>query len=418
MLSINAALISRFFMYSALAFSVLWRGSDVPWRISVLQTLIFASVFFYGTDRYFAGKTIVDWRSVPKPVVVLAGFVLFTCAFAQNKGLAVDAAIQFFSLLGAFLVFTEMAGYRNEQLRLVKAVAAITTVLCGYGLLIHFNLFLFPSWELIAAYQKGNLCATFINHCHMAGWLEMAMLLMISLFFIRKRPVSAVVGLLAVLAVMVVCLVLTLSRGGWISAGAGFLFMGGTVFFKKTFHAPKRYLIYTCTALLVVCLIVLGSTTVTQRGLTVIEQESGALAGREIAWSGTMDMIRAHPLTGVGPGNYATAFTRFQPPGALLRFYKAHSDYLQFTAEMGILFIPLLVWLAVVFFKTGFARLSHPSRQTRWVTLGAMGGIVAILVHSVGDFNLQIPSNALLFTLLAALAAVPAPQTRQPKSEE
>jgi hypothetical protein len=38
-----------------------------------------------------------------------------------------------------------------------------------------------------------------------------------------------------------------------------------------------------------------------------------------------------------------------------------------------------------------------------------MAGITAILVHSFGDFNLNIPANAILFTVLAALAAAPVP---------
>jgi hypothetical protein len=38
-----------------------------------------------------------------------------------------------------------------------------------------------------------------------------------------------------------------------------------------------------------------------------------------------------------------------------------------------------------------------------------MSGITAILVHSIGDFNLHIPANALLFTILAALVVAPHP---------
>ena len=37
------------------------------------------------------------------------------------------------------------------------------------------------------------------------------------------------------------------------------------------------------------------------------------------------------------------------------------------------------------------------------ITLGAGAAIFALLVHSVFDFNLQIPSTALLFLVLAAL---------------
>jgi len=39
------------------------------------------------------------------------------------------------------------------------------------------------------------------------------------------------------------------------------------------------------------------------------------------------------------------------------------------------------------------------------LALGSGGGIFAILVHSIFDFNLQVPSNALLFLLLVAVAS-------------
>jgi hypothetical protein len=58
----------------------------------------------------------------------------------------------------------------------------------------------------------------------------------------------------------------------------------------------------------------------------------------------------------------------------------------------------LLYW----FFRTGFIRLKSRSRQTMGITLGTMGAVVAILIHSYSDGNLQIPANALLFTALAA----------------
>ncbi|MCK4389900.1 MAG: hypothetical protein KAV83_06655 [Desulfobacterales bacterium] len=43
------------------------------------------------------------------------------------------------------------------------------------------------------------------------------------------------------------------------------------------------------------------------------------------------------------------------------------------------------------------------SRLTLGITLGSLTGIVAIIVHSVGDFNLHIMANTILFTVLAGL---------------
>ena len=71
---------------------------------------------------------------------------------------------------------------------------------------------------------------------------------------------------------------------------------------------------------------------------------------------------------------------------------------------------PIVVWMIIVLYRKGFTKLKNPSRLVRGITLGAMSGITAILIHSISDFNLHIPANALLFTILAAVVVAPLPE--------
>lgn len=66
--------------------------------------------------------------------------------------------------------------------------------------------------------------------------------------------------------------------------------------------------------------------------------------------------------------------------------------------------------MIIALYRKGFKKLKNPSRLVRGITVGAMSGIAAMLIHSIGDFNLQIPADALLFTVLAALVTAPLPQ--------
>ena len=306
-----------------------------------------------------------------------------------------------------------MAKNRDVQIRLVLWVTFITLVLCLYGLLIHFEIYLMPDWLYQHMMQRGYLCATFANHNHLAGWLELALLIFTGFVFIKKRSVPITMIMICALAVMVVTLILSLSRGGWTATATGASFMLLVAVFHGSFKTPRKILPLIAGFIFIVFLGILGSAPVIERSITIIEKQADVIPARASVWKETVQMIKTFPLTGIGPGNYPIIIPRFQPPGLNNIFYEAHNDYLQFTAEMGILFIPLMLWLVVSFFKTGFNKLNHPSRQTRWITLGAMGGIVAILVHSVSDFNLQFPSNALLFTLLAAQVAAPAPALKK-----
>ncbi len=114
-----------------------------------------------------------------------------------------------------------------------------------------------------------------------------------------------------------------------------------------------------------------------------------------------MDLIKDQRFTGTGPGTYATEFPEYQPAGLGYLFRNAHNDYLHFTADMGLVLIPVILWILFVFFRLGLKNVSGQSRQTRGFALAALAAVVAILIHSISDFNLHIPANALLFTVIA-----------------
>jgi len=47
-----------------------------------------------------------------------------------------------------------------------------------------------------------------------------------------------------------------------------------------------------------------------------------------------------------------------------------------------------------------FVLAGDRSRYRRSVLLGCIGSVVAMLTHTVADFNLQIPANALVFAVI------------------
>jgi len=71
-------------------------------------------------------------------------------------------------------------------------------------------------------------------------------------------------------------------------------------------------------------------------------------------------------------------------------------------------------WSFVVFAAVRAIRLfvSVHSPEQRGILLACIGAILAILIHSLMDFNLQIPSNAaLFFTFVGISLAMPLPES-------
>jgi O-antigen ligase len=325
---------------------------------------------------------------------------------SPHPALAVQGLLMLITYLGFFFLVVMSVRTRGEQRLLVWVIAGTAGFLCVVGLLELYDVVVFSWWDYAAetfnAYSD-SLSGVYVNRNHMAGFLEMAIPMMLILFITRSRSLEARILLVLAAVFLVVCQGLTLSRGGWAGTAGALVFMAVALLLKKGF-AHKRLVGGLLAGAVVTGAIVLASTPVVDRAATLTESgiEQG-IAHRQNVWKGVRLMIQDNLASGTGPGTFEVAYPRYQQPGYTILVIYAHNDYLQFTAEAGILFVPLMLWLVFLFFRAGFAKLRSPSRQTAGIALGCMAGVVAILIHSYSDGNLHIPANALVFTTLSAL---------------
>lgn len=127
-------------------------------------------------------------------------------------------------------------------------------------------------------------------------------------------------------------------------------------------------------------------------------------SGRIQFWQIALGAVEARPWLGSGFGTFDDVSVIGRPaelPAG--RIERAHNDYLEFAAELGI---PLtVVWITIL------ASLLLAVRQ-RWRTDDrhapyaalALAAAASLALHSVVDFPLQVPANAFLFACLLALA--------------
>jgi tetratricopeptide (TPR) repeat protein len=118
----------------------------------------------------------------------------------------------------------------------------------------------------------------------------------------------------------------------------------------------------------------------------------------------THEMGRAYPYTGTGLGTFEFVFPRYQDSQVETLFDYAHNDWVQLFAETG--------WVGFLIISGGFIWFMGFS-LARWrkrrdplavgIGLGGMGALVSIAVHSLSEFNLHLPANALLLALILPL---------------
>ena len=116
-------------------------------------------------------------------------------------------------------------------------------------------------------------------------------------------------------------------------------------------------------------------------------------------------MVRDFPVFGVGLGSWPEVFPHYARPPWLPTFWNAtHNDYVQLGAETGLIGFGLVAW----FFAATLGRVWRGMRlirpEARVLVAGCLAGLSAAGVHEFFDFPLQIPANALLFTILLGIA--------------
>jgi O-antigen ligase len=136
------------------------------------------------------------------------------------------------------------------------------------------------------------------------------------------------------------------------------------------------------------------------------ELERDGFGDRVGVWDDAREIVRAYPLSGTGLNTFGTAMLFHQRRNLGEHFEEAHNDYLQLAAEGGWLVgLPALALIVVTALEIRRRCAGHHERTTmRWTRIGAIAGLLTMALQETGEFSLQMPGNAALFCVLAAMA--------------
>jgi len=397
----------RLCLYLLLIFTPLARGSVQGWAITTIHFISLIALSAFLIDKTLYGGW--EWIKTPlnKPILALMILCGISFSFSVYKYTSFWAMMLLMNYIIIFYLVIHTIRTQTQLIKLVYILIGIGIFLTIFGLFKKIGLNPFPWWHYPEIKSEMyRLSATFGNANHLAGYMEMTLLLILGLLLSGFRGINRAVLAGSILLFMV-AVTLSLSRGAWVSALAGLLFMI-SISFSKHFSQKKWLFIPLIIGLLVVGLVVLSYTPTVKRvgAITEFEQATN-FQSRIYAWRGIINMIKDYPFFGTGPGTFAIIFTQYQPPGLPMRYFYAHNDYLHLAAEMGLPAAGVIIWFILMFYRAGIKTLTRGDELNRNIAFGAMAGITAMLVHSLVDFNLHIPANALLFIVLSALVVAP-----------
>jgi O-antigen ligase len=393
-------------MFAPLAF-----GTVEPWAIFVLQ-LASAILFSVWTLQQVRAERIsIRWNPLFLPM----------CAFAVLTVVQLVPGISAYrhataSTLLLYLSYGVICFLLTQLLERTTHLRQLATAFVVYGT----GMAMFAVLQSLSSPGKlywirtprfgGWIYGPYVNHNHYAGLMEM--LTPIPLVFAFSRYAHGRKKWLAASAAafMGASIFLSGSRGGMaafaIQMAIFFCFL-----FRERTHNRVALLMGGFLLVALASIVWIGGSEVSSRLSTLADYKRPDL-NTDIRMKIDRDAVRmfsARPVLGWGLGTFADVYPQFRSFYTNSLVNEAHNDYLQTLVETGILGFGVAMWLVVTAVRRAWQKTSNwPSDVNGILALAALLGISGILVHSLVDFNLEVPANAMLFSVLCTAAAMDA----------
>jgi len=303
------------------------------------------------------------------------------------------------------LFFLTMESFESEAQvgQFVWLLLSLGFAVSLFGIIQHFT-FNGKLYWLVPLPAGAGPFGPFVDGDHFAGFVELTAPLGFALLLFRAWRREQLTLLLLFTIVPVGAVILSASRGGIIGLAIELALLA----VLSGAHRIGRKQMLGAAAIALVAgsfIIWLGVSKAIQR----FEQLTHEGISRELRvsiYQDTWRIVRDHPWTGTGLGTLVVVYPRYASFYNGLTVDHAHDDYLELLAETGIVggvcglfFVALLLW-------QGFGSLqSATGHFARAAIAGSLVACAGLLLHSLVDFNLHIPSNVLIFLILSRIAA-------------
>lgn len=126
-----------------------------------------------------------------------------------------------------------------------------------------------------------------------------------------------------------------------------------------------------------------------------------AVSTRFMLYVDSLRMWRDAPLFGTGLGSFSAAYPAYQDFDLRAIVSEAHSDWVQLGVEAGLLGVAAALAAALyAAFHSLRTWRDAGSAEMRALIAGALASAAAFAIHSLFEFNFQIPANAAVFFVL------------------
>jgi O-antigen ligase len=389
-----------------LGFGPLAFGAVQEWATATLEIGAALCVLLWAAGRLVVGTLELQRNLLLAPIALFGAIVCVQLLSGHTAyWFATWRSALLWSAYGMIFFVTTQALYRSDRVRM------FAFFFVSFGFLVAlFSIAQQFTWNgklywIVSNTQNGWVYGPYVDHAHYAGLMEMLVPipLVFAMMSVWQRPQRALFGFAALL--MASSVFLSQSLGGIVAFGAQMIFLAIIVAVRER-SRRQILLLLVMGILLALWLTMLSPGGISDRIARLQDPLGRASAGDRIhIVKDSLKMISARPVLGWGLGTFPVVYPSFRSFYTNFFVNAAHNDYVQIAVETGLLGFALVCWFIVTFYGVALRHVSNWRTDIRSATtLAAIVGVTGILVHSLSDFNLQIPANAALFFALTAVA--------------
>jgi O-antigen ligase len=301
-----------------------------------------------------------------------------------------DAALSWLTNLAAFLLAADLYRNRVRRERFLRSALIFASILAVVSI---FTFLTSPAGKVFWFFDSGSESQTlgpFVYHNQYAAFVEAVLpLAILGMMNDRRRWLLHAV----IVATLFGSVVTGGSRTGTILCLAEILVIPIIAFWRGTIdrNLLARVALGSLAAVAVLTSVV-GWEPLWKR-----LQEPHPYSLRKDLVLSSADMVRDRPLTGFGLGTWPEAYPAYARFDDGTYVNQAHNDWIQWTAEGGVILMALM--LATAAWSVG------PAVRTLWGV-----GILSVWLHALIDYPMQQRPAlaAFFFALLGTLAAASA----------
>lgn len=382
--------------------------------VAVIFSIAIFHIFLGGALlAMIVGRVRPRFPRITLPLALFAAGTVIAFAFSEIPSAGISQLKHMYLYLALPVVFTVLRTTSRAALYALAVVAA-TALMAALGCVEYAQ-------KMHAAHVAGKSFYQYYLEARISGlqrhWMEFSgqelyglLIAGAWLFFapIPKRwnpKVGIIIG--SVCAILIgIALLLSYTRSIWIAAFCGIVYL---------VWCWRRKLVLLAPVILIVGLLAAPSN-IRERVDSMLHPhgETDSNGHRIVCWRTGFEMIKAHPLLGLGPDVQKIRFYDYVPPDIPWplpagSYGHLHNVYIQYAADRGIPTMLMLVWFLVQIMVDSWRKLKTlpPGRGVpRFLLHATIACTIGSMISGIFEYNLNTSVVLSLFLAIVACASI------------